>query len=96
MNDDASLNECFEIVILTDNNEEYTLSIDKTLLITFFTSINNDNKHSIESSKDENWINTLLQLHVEVKFEQSTAIVSELTLITDNINVESKVKKRFK
>lgn len=94
-NYDISTNESFEIVIITDNNEEYTLNISKALLETVLISINNTNEHITKTSNDENWINGLINLHVEAKFEQSTGIASELVLIPEN-NLENKVNTKTK
>ena len=74
----TSIDDLLKIMIVTDSREEYSLSISKALIISLLNSSNGLYVNITEIPKEGNWIDSLINIMVEFKFNQHSGIVSEL------------------
>ncbi|CAF3908402.1 unnamed protein product [Rotaria sordida] len=80
LNCNTSADDLLKIIIIMNSREEYSLSISKAIIISLLKSIN-DLYINITVPNEENWVNSLINLMVEFKFDQHSAIISELKSI---------------
>ncbi|CAF3743451.1 unnamed protein product [Rotaria socialis] len=72
-----------KITILTSNNEQYNLRIEKSLLMVILAEISSDSIENNDCSNSSYNLNSIISLNTKFTYSEITGIISDIATLKD-------------